>query len=179
MANYLSYKNIAKINAISCIILTMENNFASEGKRFKTLAAVMVFLADNNRILLQKRQNTGFSDGKWDFAASGHVDENETMKESAIRELREEAGVIAEDIEFMGLIHELGEDNRPRFLGAFRVTKWRGEPHIQEPEKCSELKWFELDNLPKDIIKSRRIVLENLKSPGLYLECGWEQPNED
>ena len=145
-------------------------------KRYKTISVVMVYLIKDSKVLLQRRQNTGFSDGMWDSSASGHVEEGETMKEAAIRELSEEVGVTANDLAFMGLVHHLGEDDGlPRYLGAFRVTKHNGKPHICEPKKCSDLKWFNINNLPDNIIESRRLILESLRSGSseLYFECGW------
>ena len=56
----------------------------SVGKRFKTIAAALILLSRRNvkgsmEYLLQKRQNTGFADGMWDFSASGHVEKDEPM----------------------------------------------------------------------------------------------------
>ncbi len=39
----------------------------------------------------------------------------------------------------------------------FLVTKWSGEPKNMELEKCYELKWVDLSNLP-----------ENLFAPSMY-----------
>ena len=54
------------------------------GERFKSLSAVMLLLTrekDNQEeILFQKRKNTGYCDGFFDFSASGHVEKNESMK---------------------------------------------------------------------------------------------------
>ena len=67
-------------------------------ERFKTCSAVMLMLIrkDNNgqeEILLQKRKNTGYMDGYWDFSASGHVEDNEPMKMAMLREASEELGI--------------------------------------------------------------------------------------
>ncbi|TDF93738.1 NUDIX domain-containing protein [Paenibacillus piri] len=43
-------------------------------------------------VLLLKRQNTGFEDGKWSVDA-GRMDGGEEVKAAAIREAKEEAGV--------------------------------------------------------------------------------------
>ena len=47
-------------------------------ERFKTPSASMLILGRWNHgkleILLQKRQNTGYMDGYYDFAASGHIE---------------------------------------------------------------------------------------------------------
>ena len=37
-------------------------------------------------VLLHLRQNTGYMDGHWDFAGSGHVDENETARQAVARD---------------------------------------------------------------------------------------------
>lgn len=42
--------------------------------RYRTLSAVFVMIIKDHKILLQKRKNTGYSDGKYDLAASGHVE---------------------------------------------------------------------------------------------------------
>jgi len=42
---------------------------------------------------LEKRASTGYMDGMWDFAISGHVDENETETLAVIRASKEEIGI--------------------------------------------------------------------------------------
>jgi len=42
---------------------------------------------------LEKRASTGYMDGMWDFAISGHVDENETAAQAVIRASKEEIGI--------------------------------------------------------------------------------------
>lgn len=154
----------------------MKDNFKSEQKRPKTLVAASVFLCKDGEVLLQKRQNTGFSDGMWDASASGHVENGETIKAAAIRELKEETGVVAKDLSFAGIVHEYSESAKlPYVLVFFRANKWVGEPQICEPKKCSELKWFNINNLPSNTIESRRMFLEKSQEPNLYLECGWEK----
>ena len=42
------------------------------------------------------------------------------------------------------------EEERIDFF--FEVKKWKGKIAIGESDKCSELKWVNLFNLPKDIV---------------------------
>jgi len=68
-------------------------------ERFKSLSAVMLFLVrknknDEDEILFQKRKNTGYSDGYYDLSASGHVENNESMKKAMCREAKEEIVAI-------------------------------------------------------------------------------------
>ena len=98
-------------------------------ERFKTPSAVMLMLIRENNnqeeILLQKRQNTGFADGMYDFAASGHVEDNESMSEAMIREAKEELNIIINprDLEFITLIHKnIGNGIYVNLY--FKTTKW-------------------------------------------------------
>lgn len=49
-------------------------------------------------ILLHRRKNTGYEDGKWDIAGSGHVDEDETAQTAVIRECQEELGIEVQKV---------------------------------------------------------------------------------
>ena len=58
-------------------------------------------------VLLHLRQNTGYQDGTWDIAGSGHVDAGETARQALVRESREELLLSAEpeDAVFAHLCH--------------------------------------------------------------------------
>lgn len=148
--------------------------------RFRTMAGVLVVLIRRGErgteCLLQKRQNTGFADGLWDFSASGHVEENEPMTAATCREIKEEVGVTAlpENVKFIGLYHILGTDNEPRLLGCFAVNEFLGEPSIGDPDEVAELAWFNIDDLPDTIIDSRKRALEHLLHGDIFFEeFGW------
>ena len=64
--------------------------------RYKYICAVYLILIKGNQILLLKRVNTGYEDGKYSLVA-GHMDGNETIKQAMIREAREEAGIAIEN----------------------------------------------------------------------------------
>lgn len=122
--------------------------------------AVYVFLIRDNEILLLKRQNTGFQDGNYSVIA-GHMDGNESVKNAAVREAYEEAGIIIEtqDIKVVNVMHRCFDQERIDF---FLVTKkWQGEIINKEPDKCSELKWFRIDQLPPKLIPFVRQAWEN------------------
>ena len=55
--------------------------------------AVYIVLMRGSSVLLARRANTGYMDGKWALT-SGHMEEHEVPRESAIREAREELGVV-------------------------------------------------------------------------------------
>ena len=42
-----------------------------------------------------------------------------------------------------------------------------------EPDKCSELKWNKIDDLPDNIIPEVKLALENISKVIHYSEFGW------
>ena len=132
-------------------------------QHFRAYSAVFpVFLrtcGGRRQVLLHRRQNTGYMDGLWDIAGSGHVDAGETATQALIREAMEELGVElrSEDVSFVHLSHRLGK--RTYYDIYFLVRAWIGTPEIREPEKCSALSWFDVDALPEDMIDVRRADL--------------------
>ena len=141
---------------------------------FRAFSAIFPFILqkdeDRTEILLHRRQNTGYQDGKWDIAGSGHVDEGETAQLAIVRECKEELGIDVkiEDLTFMHLSHRLSE--RTYFDIYFIVNKYVGIPSIMEAEKCFELKWFDIDDLPPDMIECRRIAIQAYKNKDYYNE---------
>lgn len=142
---------------------------------YKSLSAIFPIILrieqDCTQILLHRRQNTGYEDGKWDVAGSGHVDENETARMAVARECKEELGIDVniEDLVFAHLSHRILKD-RAYYDIYFVVNTYNGTPSIMEPDKCSELKWFDINNLPNDIIEFRRQDIQNYMNKKAYSE---------
>ena len=150
-------------------------------EHFKLKAAVMAIVfregLDSKEILLQKRQNTGFRDGYWDFASSGHLEEGESLTQAMTRELKEEIGIdVKEDkLGFCHLTHLTETEIDINYINCyFIVNEYQGEPQIMEPHKCSDLEWFNLDSLPDTMIPSRRRVLEQVLNKSYYSEDGFK-----
>ena len=136
----------------------------------KLLTRVAVFIMLENskgQILLQQRSNTGYCDGCYDFACSGHVEANESLQETAIRELIEELGIIAKATD-LKLIHiNQSYVDRPYINLTFHLKKWQGNPVIKEANKCSDLRWFDKTILPDQRTLNVRLNEVNKFSPEL------------
>lgn len=146
-------------------------------ERYKTLSAVFPIIlrgaGAGRQILLHRRANTGYMDGYLDIAGSGHVDEGETARQAVARECREELGIDVreEDVEFAHLSHRVGlEGLRSYYDIYFFVRAFEGNPRIGEPDKCTELGWFALENLPRDLIPLRRRNLQQALEGTFYSE---------
>jgi 8-oxo-dGTP diphosphatase len=147
------------------------------GEHFKSLSAIFPIILkkkdDNMQILLHRRKNTGYQDGKWDIAASGHVDEGETAKMAVVRECAEELGIDVKitDLSFVHLSHRVSNSGGRTYYDIyFVVNNYDGMPKIMEPDKCSELRWFKINDLPIEIIDIRKIVLDNYRNNIQYSE---------
>ena len=142
-------------------------------ERFKIIPTVYLILRKGDGVLLARRYNTGFHDGDYSFPA-GHLNGNETALAAMIREVKEEIGIILnpQDLNLIHVLHRK-EPNEERINLFFTAGKWIGEPAIMDPDKCDDLNWFRLDNLPENIIPYVRQVISCLKEGIFYSEFGW------
>lgn len=149
-------------------------------EHFRAFSAVFPLIMREHegkkQLLLHRRQNTGYMDGLWDTASSGHVDEGETAAQAAARECREEVGLRVDpaDLSFAHLSHRLASpEGRTYYDIYFFVRRFSGVPAVMEPEKCSELSWFDTDDLPEDMIAFRRQDVASCLASVYYSEkCG-------
>lgn len=147
----------------------MEVNKLKE--RYQSKVAVFLILTKEvdgqTYILLQKRYNTGYMDGKYDTACSGHLEKGESLSMALIREAKEEIDleIKEEDLQLVSIIHPYQED----YINVFFTTnKYIGIPKIMEPNKCDDLKWFDINELPENIIMRIKNVLVNIKRGIIY-----------
>ncbi len=122
---------------------------------------VNVFVVKNGKILLGKRKNVA-GHGDWGLPG-GHLEKNEKMEDGALRELEEETGLKA-NLKFINLTNGRGVEPQYIHVG-FLAEKVIGKPQLKEPEKCSEWKWFDLNELPTNLFighkKSIKAFIKN------------------
>ena len=133
---------------------------------------VHMFFIRAGKILLIRRFQTGYMDGHYSVPA-GHLDGNEPVTMAAVREAREEVGVEiqAAKVAFAGVFHRREGDERVDFF--VHVQEWSGEPVNAEPEKCDELRWVDMENLPGNTIPYVRRAIENFRAGVRFEEFGW------
>jgi 8-oxo-dGTP diphosphatase len=141
--------------------------------RFKMIASGYLFLIKDNQILLSRRFQTGYKDGMYSLPA-GHIEDNERMSVGTAREIFEEIGLPIEPkaLKLVHVMHRKEDDIRMDFF--FAVVEWAGEPKNQEPEKCDDLSWFPMSELPDSTIPYIAAAIEAYQQGEFYSEFGWE-----
>lgn len=112
-------------------------------------AVAAIIQNNNNQILLLKRgAKTRNESGFWENIGGG-IDGTESPEEAIIRECKEEIGT--ELINLRTLFVTTSDSEGQRWEVTVFTGKIKGEPAVQEPEKCLELQWVsanKLSNLP-------------------------------
>ena len=141
-------------------------------ERFRLISAVHLFLMKDNNVLLQRRFNTGYEDGKYSVVA-GHLDGGETIKSAIIREAREEIGIdiSSKDLEVVQVMHRLADDERIDFF--LKSTTWNRQIVNNEPNKCDDLSWFDIHKLPNNLIPYVKTALDNYLKGVWFDSFGW------
>lgn len=141
-------------------------------ERFKLIMEAYLVLLRQGQVLLLRRANTGYEDGNYSLVA-GHVDGNETVRQAAAREAREEAGITIDpdDLRLVHVAHRRDGDERLAIF--FTADRWQGEPSNCEPHKCDDMGWFALNAMPPNMVGYVRDVLGKVQRGENYSEPGW------
>ena len=127
-------------------------------------SAVLLF---NNKgeVLLEERAD----DGYFDFPGGG-IDLKETAEEAAVRELKEETGLIALELEFFKLYS--GEITYYRYFNGDEIygvdavyicRKYEGKLNPQL-EEVRGLKFYRLDLMPDKMSPRNKQIIKDLKN---------------
>lgn len=92
-----------------------------------------------------------------------------------VREAKEEIGIDIDQLDIYP-VHTLHrrEGDKVYMDFFFKADKWSGEPVNMEPEKCSELIWCDMSELPEDMLGYVKGALLNSERRMLFDACGWE-----
>jgi adenylate cyclase class IV/ADP-ribose pyrophosphatase YjhB (NUDIX family) len=147
---------------------------ATERRHPRYPLAVHLFLLRGDQILLLRRCNTGYEDGKLSVVA-GHVEPGEPITAAAMREAREEVGISLahERLHVVGVMHRRSGEERVDIFLTYALAAADGDPVNREPGKCSELLWVPLTELPVDTIPYVRAGIEGYRRGTWFQEFGW------
>ncbi|WP_194835593.1 NUDIX domain-containing protein [Nocardia sp. XZ_19_369] len=143
---------------------------------FRSVIGVQLLLTKGDRVLLARRRNTEFGDGEWN-APGGRLDAGEDVLTAVIREAEEEIGVqvAREHVRMVASMHIQSPPGQALIVFIFQADTWSGEPWNREPERCSELRWFDVDDIPDDTILSTRAGLDMFRNNEHFGLYGWPE----
>ncbi|MFB9906855.1 NUDIX hydrolase [Allokutzneria oryzae] len=143
-------------------------------ERYRSVVDVHLVLIEDGRILLSRRHNTGYQDGRYHLV-SGHLEVGESVVDGVIREAWEETGIrlSAPDLDCVHVMHHREATGEARIGLFFRAWQWEGEPVNREPGKCSDLAWFPLDALPHNTIAYPAEAVRNIAAGIPFALHGW------
>ena len=117
----------------------------------------------NRKILLVKRAREPYR-GNWQFPA-GFVNFGEHPKETIIREVSEETGLITKDAVFFDVLQTTDDPRSPGNMTFYYTVSIEGSSNLENGDKDenSDIQWFELDNVPPIAWKDHKAIIEKLQ----------------
>ena len=130
---------------------TTWGNFLVEGELLDV--GIVICIDDSERFLVIRRSDIDERAGQWTIAG-GHIDDDDrSIEDGAVRELKEETGLIC----LPGDLVYMGEPKPKKYY--FYARKWTGDVNVEIPNPKTSLiehddyKWASINDI-KDIANS-------------------------
>jgi 8-oxo-dGTP diphosphatase len=136
---------------------------------------VGVMILRDGMVLLGKRNEDPekadselHGEGTWTMPG-GKMEFGESFEEAAIREVREETGLIVDknSLRLISVSNDRKEDAQFVTIG-FLCEDFEGEPKVMEPEEIVEWKWFETAKYPLNMFFPSEKILNNYFDNTVY-----------
>ncbi len=116
--------------------------------------------AEGRVFLAQRGPEARNERGLWEFPG-GEVGYSESLEAAIRREITEEYGMTIEVTAQLGAFdHILAAEGQHWVSVTYLARATGGEPVIREPGKCSQIGWFDLNELPEPLSD---ITMANLR----------------
>lgn len=148
------------------------------------VAAVIVHDKQAGRVLLiQRGPKSKFAQGMWDLPV-GKSEPGEPITETAVREVKEETGVVVDPgtLRLAHVIHGAWGVEAPNgFLTVvFTTDEWFGQPMNSEPGKHSQVCWVDVNSIPSEFVPTTASALNRYLTDGPQVSLdGWSEAGAD
>lgn len=132
----------------------VDNLRSKIGNELLILAGVGIFVIDNNKLLMQKRKDNSC----WGIHG-GVIEVGESVEEAARRELLEETGLIADQLDFFAVFsgkdmtYTYSNGDKVQIISITYICRNFSGTVLESSDEVSKLQWFEFDSLPENISK--------------------------
>lgn len=134
-----------------------------------------VILEKDGKILLGMRHpdpdkaDSAFrSAGEW-CLPGGKLDFGETLEDGAIREVKEETGIIIKNPQVIS-VHNCKNEHAHFLTAGMVAQEWEGGAQVMEPDEIVEWKWFDINDLPYPRYFPSFEVIENYLQKKFYVK---------
>lgn len=126
-----------------------------------TAGTCLLVFNENNEVLMQLRSDYG----KWDFPG-GAMELGESFEETAIRELKEETNLVADELKMIKVLS--GKDTYREYpngdkvydiTAIFVIKKYHGTLKVNDGESKA-LQFFSLNHLPENMLSYTKANIE-------------------
>ncbi|MBI5530559.1 MAG: NUDIX domain-containing protein [Candidatus Doudnabacteria bacterium] len=139
-------------------------------EKIRPKIGIGMYITDGKGNLLMMLRKGPNEAGTWS-PPGGHLEMGESFLECCKKEVKEEVGLDLEDIEMLGTVNNIFSEQKHYVNVDFLIKGVSGKPIIGESDKCAEIGWYSIDNLPQplmlssvNLFKAYPDVLEKLKS---------------
>lgn len=134
-----------------------------------------VVLSEEDDVLLVQPDKKESVAGDLYALVGTNVEQGETVLQAIRREVKEEInlGLPESDFSLMHVSH--GKDSKHEFIAFFfhvDISEFSLEDN--ESSKYSDMEFFDINELPNNIIPSHEQALDSIKKAVLYSEHGWD-----
>lgn len=119
----------------------------------------------DGKVLLGRRKG---AHGAGTFAwCGGHLEFGETLEQCAIREVREETGLIVRSLRLL-CVSNIIAYNKHYIDFEFVTEVEPGEPQVCEPDKIEGWGWYQPDDLPAPLFRAGELALQSWRTGQFY-----------
>jgi isopentenyldiphosphate isomerase len=118
---------------------------------------------ESGGLIIQKRSlSKDLEPGRWTVSCSGHVDRGETYEIAALREFKEELGVMIDRSVLVDLLHSgPSKENGYEFIRSYEVIS-KIQP-VHDPNEISEIREVELNELDNWLVEEPEVFASSFR----------------